>query len=129
MKIIYKLPISSTALFSSPEFQKGFRRNCALVCRYESINGEGETKLTLKFEGVEAFKCTYHRAVNSKIIQDAYDTVIDCGHSLWFGEITGNLLLYDEVISNLSHLAIYFDDGPCYEFICRSFITELEKKV
>jgi hypothetical protein len=55
---------------------------------------------------------------------EAYDRLIDLGQSRWLGEIARNLEQHGEDTMGLSHLMINFDDGPCYEMICRSHRLE-----
>ena len=123
-KIIFTLPIASTALWKSPEFQKRLGRDCALVCNYDDEETRATTILTLVFENVEAYKTTYFKACNLEIVRNAYDRIIDCGITIWLKEIQNNLALNGSEGLNLSHLAIYFDDGPAYEFICKNFRVE-----
>lgn len=52
---------------------------------------------------------------------EAYDKVVDCGETKWLNSIKKQLAEYKDNTSDLRHLMIYFDAGPCYEFICRSF--------
>lgn len=123
-KTIYKLPVPSTALWKSPEFQKRLGRECALVCNYEEEENETDVKLTLIFEGVEAFKATYYKACSLVLVQNAYSKVVDFGETTWLKEIKSNLIENEVEETDLFHLAIYFDDGPAYEFICKKFRVE-----
>lgn len=79
------------------------------------------------FVGVESFKCTYDEACSLEMIE-AYGKIVDIGNSDWLDEIRQNLLNYEADSKGLKHLRIYFDDGPCYEFICRSFEVVREEK-
>jgi hypothetical protein len=78
------------------------------------------------FGGVEAFRCTYYQAVSVDIIKAAYDRVIDFETTDWLSEIVGRLKSAGQNTSGLRHLIVYFDDGPCYEFICREFRVETD---
>jgi hypothetical protein len=127
-EVIYSLPVPSTALLKDPEFQKRIRRTCALVFEYENEVEENVVVVTIIFSKIEAFRCTYHMACSLEIVQNAYDKVIDCGNTEWLKEIKVNLTTSRQDIPNLSHLAIYFDDGPTYEFICQEFFVEKEFK-
>lgn len=122
-KIIFTLPVPSTALYESPEFQKRLGRECALVCDYEEETGTIIT-LTIIFENVEAYKATYYRACDLEIVRNAYDRIIDCGITTWLKGIQNNLAINGSENPDLSHFAIYFDDGPAYEFICKNFRIE-----
>jgi len=127
-QVLWKLPVPSTALSNHIEFQQRLGRVCALVCEYEGDTYQVVT-LNLVFDGVEAFKCTYHASCTAEMIRTAYDQVVDGGSSDWLSAIRDQLLtvdgLYkDQKVEELKHLMIYFDDGPCYEFICRTFRVE-----
>ena len=75
----------------------------------------------LLFDGVEAYKATIYEACTDEMVCAAYDRVVDLGATPWLAEVTIELSHHGAVQSGLQHLMIYFDDGPCYEFICRSF--------
>lgn len=122
-EILYTLPTPSTAL-SRCSLEKLPKRACAVLCEYEDDSG-GTIELQLLFEGVEAFKCTYLGACTVEMIRNAYDKVVDVGSSEWLSSVQGQLISYgSQSVDKLKHLMIYFDDGPCYEFICCSFRVE-----
>jgi hypothetical protein len=54
----------------------------------------------------------------------AYDTLVDLGETEWLTHVREQLATDADDLSELRHLMIYFDDGPCFEFICKSFQTE-----
>ena len=121
---LWTLPVPSTALLHGCAFEKLPRRACILRCVYENDSGS-TVSLKLLFDGVEAFKCTYHGACIAEMIRTAYDKVVDMGSTEWLGAVQGQLVSYgSQNVSELKHLMIYFDDGPCYEFICRTFKVE-----
>ena len=121
---LWTLPVASTALLNGTTFQKLPRRACALLCEYEDDN-DGIVSLKLMFEGVEAFKSTYQGACTPEMIRNSYDKVVDVGSSEWLRSVQGQLVSYgSQSVDELKHLMIYFDDGPCYEFICRAFSIE-----
>jgi hypothetical protein len=78
-----------------------------------------EQTVRLVFQGVEAYKVTYYNAVPTAVLE-AYNRLIDLGRTAWLDEISGNLKRRGENPVGLVHLMITFDDGPCYEVICRS---------
>lgn len=119
---IWTLPVPSTALLRAPAFQKQLGRTCALSSEYED-DDDNVVSLKMLFEGVEAFKCTYYMACTIDMI-DAYDIVVDLGSTEWLTQIESELVSSHENATGLRHLRTYFDDGPCYEFICRSFRVE-----
>jgi nicotinamidase-related amidase len=53
-----------------------------------------------------------------------YDRLSDLGRTQWLDGIRQQLSRFGDDVQALRHLMIYFDDGPCYEFICRSFKIE-----
>jgi hypothetical protein len=58
-----------------------------------------------------------------------YDTLSDMGYTDWLRSIKEQLLSVGDGGHGLRHLMMYFDDGPCYEFICRSFTIESETAI
>jgi len=87
--------------------------------------------LKMLFDGVEAFKCTYYMACTLNMSSMAYDRVVDLGPTEWLTQIQSQLVESQEDATGLRHLMICFDDGPCYEFICRSFRAEenIDRKI
>jgi len=125
---IWKMSVPSTALFQSAKFSMLLGRKCSLEYSYEAEEDFSVIFEKLVFDGVESFKCTYYRACSLEMIK-AYDKVVDVGSSAWLSEIRKSLSEYEADASNLMHFRIYFDDGPCYEFICRSFeVVSKEQK-
>jgi hypothetical protein len=98
----------------------------------EVVIGDGENpSQRLVFGGVESFRVTYYHACASDM-HEAYDQVIELGTTPWFSDIQQKLHGYGDATDGLRHLRLYLDDGPCYEFICRSFradIVEHERPV
>ena len=108
---------------SGVDFQQLARRRCTLAF------DDGESVgMRLSFEGVEAFKCTYHNACTVEMVE-TYDRLTDLGETQWLDSVRRQLSGTGEEIDSLRHLMIYFDDGPCYEFICRDFRAEVEAAV
>lgn len=120
-KTIFTLPVPSTSLLDNPIFKEELGRTCSITCCYES--GIEVITLKLLFKGVEAYKSTYYKACTMDMMA-AYDKVNIMDQSNWLNEIKEQLLKSNQTTMDLKHLAIYFDDGPCYEFICQSFNTE-----
>jgi hypothetical protein len=124
-KMLWQLPVPSTALLGDPVFEIRLRREVALRMSYET--DEGERVVALVFDGVEALKVTYYRARGDGM-REAYDRLVDQGQTAWLGEISGNLKQHGGDAIGLAHLMINFDDGPCYEVICRSHRLESTTK-
>ena len=127
---VWNLPVPSTALLSGAAFHQLLGRTCALAGEYED-DDDNVVSLKMLFEGVEAFKCTHNTAVTVEMIETAYDQVADLGSTEWLTQIESQLVDSREDATGLRHLMIYFDDGPCYEFICRSFRAEenIDRKI
>ena len=121
-EVVWKLPFPSSGL-SGVDFQKLAGRSCALVCD-DGENGP----VRMVFDGVEAFKCTYHNACTVEMI-DTYDRLSDLGRTEWLDSIWRQLTCSGDDVGALRHLMIYFDGGPCYEFVCRSFRVEGEAAI
>ncbi|HEX4334488.1 MAG TPA: hypothetical protein VH062_01170 [Polyangiaceae bacterium] len=118
--ILWTLPVPSTALLDAgPVLEKRLGRKLGLCFSYEGEDDEQKTE-TLVFGGVEAFKCTYHRAGDASMLE-AYDRLIDRGSTSWLEEVRTNLRKNGGDADGLAHLMIGFDDGPTYEVVCRSF--------
>ena len=125
-EILWKFPVPSTSLLEGVTFEELPKRACALLCKYED-DSENVVKLKLLFDGVEAYKCTYYLACSAEMVRIAYDKVVDVGSSEWLSDINEQLVVnLAQNIGELKHLMIYPDDGPCYEFICRTFEVEME---
>ncbi|MCM3870993.1 MAG: hypothetical protein ND895_09915 [Pyrinomonadaceae bacterium] len=128
---IWTLPVPSTAILQGVKFEQLLGRNCALTFDYEG-NDDEIVHVQLTFEDVEAYKCTYLYACTVELIGTAYDKVVDVGSSEWLTAIRQQLVSYgrDVLVSfghnidGLKHLMIFFDDGPCYEFVCRALRVE-----
>ena len=128
-EIIWETSVPSTAFLQEAKFSKLLGRKCSLEYSYEGEDKENYSVISEKliFSGVESFKCTHYKSCSVEMIK-AYDKIVDVGKSKWLTEIKQNLLSAENNSINLKHLRIYFDDGPCYEFICTDFETISEKQ-
>lgn len=120
VETVWKMSIPSTGLIQSPKFSMSSERRCLLEYSYENEKDFSIVSEKLIFDGVESFKCIYHKACSLEMIE-AYDKVLNIENSIWLNEIRNNLTRNEADALSLKHFRIYFDDGPCYEFICRSF--------
>lgn len=120
---LWKLPVPSTALLDGgPVFEKRLGREVAIRLRHEADDADAVTTV-LVFEGVEAFKCTYYKACDRSMLE-AYDRLVDRGRTGWLDELVANLSRAGANSDGLVHTMITFDDGPCYEIVCRTFRVE-----
>jgi hypothetical protein len=117
---LWTLPVPSTALLEDVKLEKRLGREVALRFAYEADEDGTRATSALLFEGVEAFKCTYYRACDGTMLE-AYDALVDRGSTQWLNQIRANLAHNAGNADGLRHLMITFDDGPAYEFVCRSF--------
>jgi len=118
--VVYIIPVPSTAFLEDAEFLQLLGRKCSLKYYYEGEDDYSIIFEELIFDGVESFKCTYFMACSLEM-HYAYDKVLNVGLSQWLKDIIENLLQNNADSKDLKHFRVYFDDGPCYEFICRSF--------
>ncbi len=125
-KIFWELPVPSGSFLKSEKFEILPKRVCSLELSYEESDDTVSSTLIL-FEDVEAFKCTYFRSCSVELIRLAYEKIVDLNNTNWLKEIRDNLEKSKIEATSLKHYAIYFDDGPLYEFICKS-IT-INKKI
>jgi hypothetical protein len=119
-KILWKLPFPSSGAWTT-QFRELPRRECAIDFPKEPPNVH-LNYLSIVFSGVEAYKCTYFNAITP--VPEASDTLIDIENSEWLASIRERMATHGADTSQLQHLMIDFDDGPSYEFICRSFRVE-----
>jgi hypothetical protein len=70
----------------------------------------------LSFEGTELFSCTYLTSLTAEMIQLAYGKLVDLGKT----ELLNRTSIKSKK-NGLRHLMICFDDGPCYEVVCKGF--------
>lgn len=120
-KTLLVLPIPSSHFTRGAKLATLPQRRCELMW---SVEGEGtaEVQQSLVFDGVESFRCTYHKAVAATNIRTAYDKLIELEGSAYLMEIRGELEANDPaIVQSLRHLAIYFDGGPYFEFIAKDY--------
>jgi hypothetical protein len=119
MAELWALPVPASALMTGPEFIHLPRRTCELRFSVESEDGN-PTVLAIRFEGLETYKCTFMTSCTYEMFDLAYGRLISI-ESKWLEEIRRTRRRSPEIEEALKHLMITFDDGPCYEFICRSW--------
>ncbi|MBK7706078.1 MAG: hypothetical protein IPN69_23310 [Acidobacteria bacterium] len=119
-KILFEMPIPVAGI-NSPELKIGSRRDHLLICSYEHEINETVVQLNLVFKRVWAMKVVYFVASDLRLFTTAYGKVVDLGETEWLQILRANIVDSGEDHRGLSHLAICFDDGPSYEFICEGF--------
>lgn len=115
---LWHLPVAPTALYYDPKLDMEGSRKCTLTLFFED-NDFNSKELKLSFLGVEKFCFTYLTSLNSEM-RGAYGKVILIYDSAFIEEIR----YLNNNKNELNHYMITFDDGPCYEFICKEFIVQ-----
>ncbi|WP_223963798.1 hypothetical protein [Paraburkholderia sabiae] len=119
MKEHWQLPVAASALLHSPEFVVLQRRVCELRLLVECDDGAAN-EIALQFAGVECYKCTFMTSCTAAMFNLAYGKLVSLD-SVWLDEIRSTGKKDKATVDSLKHLMITFDDGPCYEIICRSW--------
>jgi len=89
-------------------------RRCHVVAVRDSDSDQVEL---FTFNDVEAVRITYHSACSEDMML-AYDQLVEIYDSEWLTGVKKEFEPLDA--TGLRHLRLYLDDGPCYEFLCRS---------
>ena len=116
IKILHDIPFSSGLLLLSPILTILPGRQYSLDCDYENEENGETVQIKTLFTDIVAFKCTYLYALDVFLIKNAYEKIVELEQSEWKSEVLNRLAKEREAYK---HLAIVFDDGPCYEFICK----------
>lgn len=122
MTELWRLPVPASALLTSPEFVVLPRRECELKLTLEGDDGSPFTR-ALRFGGVESYKCTYMTSCTADMFGLAYGRLVSLD-SNWLTEIRTAGKKDQASSEALRHLMITFDDGPCYEIVCRSWSVD-----
>lgn len=117
---LWKLPVPATALAKGPTFAMLMKRQCEISFHIEGDDGD-TPKISLLFDGVEAYKCTCLTSCTAEMFNTAYGKVVRLESSSWLKDVLKVSEGRSTSPRDLQHLMICFDDGPCYEFICRDF--------
>ena len=117
MKELWRLPVVPSAIYLGPEISVLPKRTVKLKFSTECAKG-AIVESALHFEGVEAYRCTYATSLSADMINLSYGALVALD-SKWLEAVrtTGRKQNVDE----LFHAMMTFDDGPCYEIICRSW--------
>jgi hypothetical protein len=119
-KDLWKLPVPATSLVRGPDFSALPKRQCEISFYIEKDDGD-LSRIGILFDGVEAFKCTYLTSCSAEMFNTAYAKLVCLGVTPWLGEILNTFRNGNQPGTELRHLMICFDDGPCYEIICLGF--------
>ena len=120
-------PMAMTTLWETPSPSSGFidgirsKNSPGVLASSRSVlKSRMATSQTceLRFHDVAALRCTYLPALSADLIRSAYDKLVDIRSSAWLSEANS---IRPDAQESLRHLRICFDDGPCFEFLCRGF--------
>lgn len=122
-RVLWSLPVPSTALLDGTSLEDRPGRELGIHFDYEGDDDNATLHGSLLFKGVEAFRLTYYTARTSETLE-AYDRLVDWSDSDWLESVRKEVGRHGGRPDDLRHLMIFFDDGPCYEAICRSFTVD-----
>ncbi len=102
-------------------------KDCCIEFEYENSSNNYEIEVCkILFTDVEAYKCTFLPSLTTKML-DYYDKLVEIENTDWLKESINSQKRWNLPLSSnpetTRHLIICFDDGPCFEFLCRSFET------
>ena len=117
---LWKLSVPASSLTRGPSFLALPKRECAISFSIEKPDGSSEEQ-SLRFDGVEAYKCTYLTSCNAAMFNIAYGKLVSFDQSPWLTETLKTYGKHAKEPKQLHHFMTCFDDGPCYEFICTGF--------
>ena len=106
-----------------PTFQPG--GTSVLRWRYEGnsefveVPVHGIIEQSLVFSEVAAYRCAFDVLCGTELITLAYDKLVDLGETRWLETLrAASKEVRFSATKSLKHLAIFFDQGPCYEIVC-----------
>ncbi len=124
--VIWKLPFPSTAMLQFPNFNILPGPIFWIECEFDSDNdyyNDKKTVVTLFFEGVVVQQLRFSSALDVRDV-NAYDRVMQIGSSELQTMTLKAMLDRKRDIENIKHLRIHFDDGYCFDLICKNFRSE-----
>ncbi len=117
-RTLWEIPVPSTGLLNGPVFRTAPGRVCEIEVAWE---GEDDiVRRTLRFTGVEAYKCTYLTSCDVEVIESAYDKLIEVVKSEWAATVQPIIDRVSSVPRQVTHYRIFFDDGPAYDLLAES---------
>lgn len=119
--IVWIIPIPSTNVVDGPNNRTIKYRGHEL--KFSLMNEEGTTyEYSITFSGTEAYRCTYLSSCTVEMIQTSYDKLVDCGETDWLMETKEISERVSGSKKQLHHYRIFFDEGPCFEFISEEVV-------
>ena len=117
--IVWQSPVPSSGFLRGVDLQTRPQREIVLGFEFEDADEEMRTA-ELSFKNVVHYRTTYLAALRADTINQAYDRLVDVSESTELREVIA-VTEANGKGSNYRHYRVCFDDGPCFDFICRSF--------
>jgi hypothetical protein len=121
--IVWQSPAPSSGFLRGVDLQIRPQREAVLIFEFEDDVEEMRTA-ELIFKDVVHYRTTYMVALRAELIQQAYDRLVDLPESTELRKIIEATKANGQG-SDYRHYRICFDDGPCFDFICRSFAFKM----
>jgi hypothetical protein len=124
--VLYVLPEPSTSFLREPvlEYVPGaFQKSPSMLTLSCTMRNKGQPIVEV-LEFVEPLANAVHSLFTvPDFASIAYDKVVELQDSRWLAELRARIQSRPTKmdVSELRHLAVMFDDGPYYDFICRNF--------
>ncbi|WP_337268701.1 hypothetical protein [Oryzifoliimicrobium ureilyticus] len=112
-------PNAPTSLYDGPVLKDEGGREFSLRFSFENEDGEIE-KMAFRFPNVWAYKCNFLFALDRKLMKLSYGRLVSLDATSWLAEIDYQDGQYGASAAELKVFAITFDDGPSYQFLCKS---------
>ena len=112
--VVWTFPHPSTAINTGPCLVNEGSRCLSVSIWFERADAL-EDKVELRFAGVEFYSCTFLTSLTAEMVQVAYDKIV----SLETSDLLRSFAIRRPEHVGLRHLMTCFDDGPCYQFLCR----------
>jgi hypothetical protein len=115
---------ASAPLVGNPHFSL-LGETCLVEFSLQVAEGRSEA-VSLLFDRVASYRCTLRPALSPRVIEAFHGRLTEIMGSAWKDEVLAALMENGTPPpSPLRHLAICFEEGPGYEFICGGFEARL----
>jgi len=117
--IVWQSPAPSSGFLRGVNLHTRPQREIALSFEFEDADEEMR-KAELSFKDVVHYRTTYLAALRAEVIDEAYDRLVDLSESTELREVIAATQANGKG-TDYRHYRVCFDDGPCFDFMCRSF--------
>ena len=119
-KIAWQSPSPSSGFLRGVTLHLRPQREIVLSFEFEDVHEEMRAA-ELSFKDVVHYRTTYLAALRADVIREAYDCLVDLSESSELQEVIAATEANGKG-TDYRHYRVCFDDGPCFDFICRSFV-------